>query len=327
MNKLKEEIIKLYGIARYELYEVADHEGGRNRVFICEKDGEKKYVLRISDGDDRTEEELLAELEFVHYLAQNGAPVADVIPSKNGKYVEQTDAGYVVLFEYAKGMLLCDNGYRYREGAPLTEYFYNLGKVLGTIHRLSKSYRPVHRRQDFFDKYNPAYIGRLIPDDCAELKEAIAKKLDEFRDLPRDTESYGLVHFDYSDGNFHVDLENGNITLFDFDNCIYCWHMFDLAHIWTHGVGWAMGEETAEKRMAYMNDVYFAEIIKGYRSENTVSDEMLVQLPLFIDMTLIEYIVDVFECAGREGEEADPEDFEKETRCLIEGIPYAGFGE
>ena len=31
---------------------------------------------------------------------------------------------FIALFEYAKGMLLSDNGYRYREGAPLDEYFY-----------------------------------------------------------------------------------------------------------------------------------------------------------------------------------------------------------
>ena len=195
------------------------------------------------------------------------------------------------------------------------------------IHKLSKSYRPLHRRQDFSDKYNMDYIGKLIPEEYGELKESIAKKFAEFSDFPKDAESYGLVHFDYSDGNFHVDLNNGDITLFDFDNCIYCWYMFDLAHIWTHGVGWAMGEKTAEKRMDYMNGVYFAEILKGYRSETAVSDELLKQLPLFIDMTLIEYIVDVFECAEREGEEADPEDFEDEARCLTEGIPYAGFGE
>lgn len=35
-----------------------------------------------------------------------------------------------MLFSYAKGMLISDNGYKYRDGAPLKEYFYNTGKVL-----------------------------------------------------------------------------------------------------------------------------------------------------------------------------------------------------
>ena len=62
-----------------------------------------------------------------------------VIPSKNGRLVEciEEEDGpvYISLFEYAKGMLMVDNGYRYRKGAPLEEYFYNTGKALGSIHR------------------------------------------------------------------------------------------------------------------------------------------------------------------------------------------------
>ncbi len=68
--------------------------------------------------------------------------MADVIPSVTGKVVEHIEIdgkiAYLSLFAYAKGMLIADNGYRYREGTPLSEYFYNTGKTLGTIHRLSK---------------------------------------------------------------------------------------------------------------------------------------------------------------------------------------------
>ena len=216
----------LYGLDGYELSPVEGHEGGRNSIYICRKDGENKYALRISAMGDRTEEEYLAETEFVHYLAENGAPAADVIPSVNGRLVECAEENgqktWLVLFAYAKGILLYRNGYRYREGAPLSEYFYNTGKTIGAIHRLSKCFRPVHRRQEFFDKYNMEYIGRLIPDRYAELKEAIARRLDRFRALPQDGESYGLVHFDMCDINYHIDMDTGDLTVFDFDNCMNC---------------------------------------------------------------------------------------------------------
>ena len=75
-----------------------------------------------------------------------------------------------------------------------------------------------------------------------------------------------------------------------------------------------------------MNEEYFATILEGYRSETTVSEELLEKLPLFIDMVLIEGIVDEFECAAREGEEPDPEDVEDYVKCLVEAIPYAGIG-
>jgi len=333
-NNILNQARELYQLNGYELQAVAGHEGGRNDIYICSRGGEKKYVLRISATGDRTEEDYLAESEFVHYLAVGGALVADVIPSKNGLLVERiasandTDKAvvFVSLFEFAKGMLLSDNGYHYREGAPLTEYFYNTGKTLGAIHRLAKSFTPKHRRADYFDKFNMDYIGQLIPDEYAELKAAIADRIRQFGELPKTPDNYGLVHFDFCDGNYHVDLSNGDVTAFDFDNCCYCWYMFDLAHLWTHGVGWFMQERDAAKRKEGM-EWYFKHILSGYRSETDVSEEELSKLPLYIDMTIIESVVDEFECAAREGEDVDPEDIEDEAECLVNRIPYAGYFE
>ena len=327
---MTEKAIGLYALEGFDLRPVPGHEGGRNRVYICSLHGEKKYVLRLSALGDRTREEYLAETEFIRYLVQNGAPVADVKPSVHGNLVESYEQDgitvFVSLFEYAKGMLLSDNGYRYREGAPLEEYFYNTGKALGAIHRLSKQYNPVHCRRTFQDRYTPEYINRLIPDSYAELKRAICRRLEEYRTLPKGAENYGLVHFDFCDGNYHVDLETGDITVFDFDNCVYCWYMFDLAHLWTHGVGWYQHEPDPKKRMACMEH-YFRTILEGYRSETDVSETMLEKLPLFIDMTIIEYVTDEFECCVREGEEPDEEDIGNAVHCLIHDIPYGGFGE
>jgi Ser/Thr protein kinase RdoA (MazF antagonist) len=255
-------------------------------------------------------------MEFVHYLAKSGAPISDVIPSVNGKLVETVEDGeaqvFISLFEYAKGMLLCDNGYRYREGAPLEEYFYNTGKALGKIHEISKNFTPAtaHRRSDYFDKYNMEYINHLIPDNYSDLKNAIAARLEKFHTLPTDNQSYGLVHFDFSDGNYHIDMTNGNITVFDFDNCMYCWYMFDLANLYLHGEGWFRYESNPTKRETGMKH-YFNTILEGYKSETKISEELVNQLPLFIDMVLIENIIDEFECAAREGEEVDYEDIEE----------------
>ncbi|MBR6535902.1 MAG: phosphotransferase [Lachnospiraceae bacterium] len=320
----------VFALEEYKCTQVAGHEGGRNLVYVCSKDGENKYVLRISSLGDREEKDYLAETEFVRYLAANGAPVADAIPSVYGRLVECAEAegetSYISLFVYAKGMLICDNGYRYREGAPLEEYFYNTGKVLGMIHRFSKSYKPTYRRTTYFEKYNKAYIDGLIPDTYKELKQAMFERLDAFRELPVDDECFGLVHFDFSDGNYHIDMSTGEITAYDFDNCIYCWYMFDLANLWTHGVGWCQFEEDAEKRMEYMGH-YFDTVLEGYRSETEVSEELIHRLPLFIDMVLIENVVDEFECCVREDEELDYEDIEDAAECLIHKIPFAGVGE
>ena len=323
------EIRKLFNLEKYEMKEVESHEGGRNWIFLCENEGKYRFAIRISLTGDRREEEYLAETEFVHYLAANGGAVTDVFPSVNGKLVEQTvydgRKAFISCFAYAKGMLISDNGYRYREGAPLSEYFYNTGKTLGKIHQLAKEYVPRHKRADYFDKYNMEYLNELISDKYKDLKKAIAKRLETFALFSKESDVYGLVHFDYSDGNYHIDMETGNITVFDFDNCMYCWYMFDLANLWTHGEGWCRSIRDGNERMAYMKH-YFDTILAGYRTETDISEEMLTQLPLFIDMVLIENIVDEFECCARDGELPDDEEIQDASEYLIKRIPYAGIG-
>ena len=305
---------------------IPGHDGGRNLAFLVKKDDEK-YVLRLSSMDDRREEDFLAEAEFIHYLAQHGAPVTDVIPSVNGKLVEVVTTSQkpvcACLFEYAKGKLLCENQYRYREGVPIEEYFYNTGKALGAIHRLSKQYEPSHRRMDYSDKYNKEYIDQLIPDKYKNLKQAIYRRLDMFAALPREAEDYGLVHFDFSDGNYHIDFSTGDITVFDFDNSLYCWYMFDLANLWIHGEGWCRFIRKKEDKKAYWQH-YFDTVLEGYRSETDVSEDLLSKLSLFIDMVLIENIVDEFECCEREGEKLDFKDIKTKAKCLIKDLPYFG---
>ncbi len=328
MIDILEQVKKCYSLEDCTFTPMSGHEGGRNRIVIVSQKGVKIYVLRISSLGDRSKNDYLAETEFVRYLAKNGAPVADVIPSVQGSLVECLEEGgkavYVGLFSYAKGMLLADNGYRYRKGAPLSEYFYNTGKALGTIHRLSKIYTPIYSHPDYFDKYNMTYLDSLIPDEYGELKKSIAKRLDEFHMLPIEKDYYGPVHFDFSDGNYNIDMDTGEITVFDFDNCMNCWYMFDLANLWIHNEGWTRQESDQGKRFALMQQIFEIQL-QGYKTETDPTDEMLKKLPVFIDMVLIENIIDEFECCKREGEDLDFEDIKYAARCLIESIPYAGF--
>lgn len=78
MEKIFNKAKELFSLDEYDFFKVPGHDGGRNIVYICIRDGEKKGVLRISLLDDRSEKDFLAETEFVKYLAENGGPVADV---------------------------------------------------------------------------------------------------------------------------------------------------------------------------------------------------------------------------------------------------------
>jgi Ser/Thr protein kinase RdoA (MazF antagonist) len=232
---------------------------------------------------------------------------------------------FICLFKKAKGKQLAENNYRYREGVPITEYYYNCGKVLGELHQISKGYIPVHHRYSFFDKYNAEYIDKLIPGSLSLLKEKLVELVKALEGLDRSRESFGMVHFDYNDGNYSIDFDTGKITVYDFDNSCYCWYMFDLANLWTQGVGWIQFERDANKRKKFMDD-YFATVLAAYKSETKIESSMLDKLPLFIQATLMERIVDEFECMQNNGEELKcDEELSYCIKCLEDDIPYMGF--
>ena len=79
MNRIIEQVKQCFDIEDCTFIPVCGHEGGRNSIMIVSRNGDKQYILRVSDLRDRTEKDYLAETEYIHYLAEKGAPVADVI--------------------------------------------------------------------------------------------------------------------------------------------------------------------------------------------------------------------------------------------------------
>ena len=292
-----------YDLNGYEITPIQEHEGGRNKVYIFHSEEHEDMVLRISNLKDRTKDDYLAELEFVRFLHENGASVANVISSNHSNLLEQiviANCTFTVsMFQRAKGKLLVENNYQYREGVSIHEYFFNCGKVLGKIHRLSKDYSPIHKRYSIFDRFNEDYLDQLIPSEHALLKKKFHKIMQSLRKIDQDRESYGMIHFDFGDSNYSIDFDNGNITVYDFDNSCFGFYMYDLADVWTHGVGWIQFEPDVKKRKAFMEE-YFHYVLKGYRSENMIDDTLLKKLPLFIDVTILENIVDEVETMLRE---------------------------
>lgn len=322
-------ISELYELNGYEIQPIPAHDGGRNVVYTCEKEGTDAKILRIAFLNDRSREDFLGEVEYVRYLFEHGGSVSDVVNSLKGNLLEEiihnNHTFFICLFNKAKGKMLVENNYRYREEAPITEYYYNCGKVLGKIHELSKGYTPVHRRHSFFDRFNAEYIDKLIPDSLSLLKERLIKVLKTLEELDRNLESFGLIHFDYNDGNYSIDFDTGQITVYDFDNSCFCWYMFDLAGLWTQGVGWTQFEPDAVKRKKFMDD-YFEVVLKGYRSETSVDQSMLDKLSLFIQVTLMENIVDAFEVMRNNGVVPTcDEELSYRIKCMEDNIPFMGF--
>ena len=149
--------------------------------------------------------------------------------------------------------------------------------------------------------------------------------LKTLEELDRNHESYGMIHFDYNDGNYSIDFDTGKITVYDFDNSCFGWYMYDLADLWTHGMGWIQFEPDVGKRKKFMDD-YFETVLAGYRSETKIDNSMLDKLPLFIKACIMENIVDAFDVMQNNDEEPEcDEELSYLIKCLEDGIPYKGF--
>ncbi|MEK4274274.1 phosphotransferase enzyme family protein [Paenibacillus sp. FSL R7-0026] len=323
------QVPELFHLEGYDIQLIPPHEGGRNVVYTCEQEGRESLILRVSFLPDRKREDYIAELEYVRYLFEHGASVSNVVSSKKGHLLEEITYDehtfFVCMFVKAKGKLLVENHYQYREGVPLSEYHYNSGKVLGRMHQLSKGYTPVHRRHHLIDNYSGENIDNLVPESFPLLKEKMVELLNTLQGLDTNQETFGMIHFDYNDGNYSIDFDTGQITVYDFDNSCFGWYMVDLADLWTHGVGWIQFEPDADKRKQFMDD-YFQTALAGYTSETKIEDSMLEKLPLFIQITLLENILGQFEEMQRAGEEPEADEaLLYLIKCLEEDIPYKGF--
>ena len=312
--------------AALKLYE--GYEGCQNLVYGY-KDCCVPKILRVSFRSDRSAAQIRSELDYVTYLANHGVGVARVVPSLRGALLERFEASGVsfvaVSFLRGKGMRVPDNGYRYRDDAPITEYFCNWGAMLGRMHRLSRAYTPpadIEPRPDLLTILDLEPIEERVLAQLPKVRERLAELLDELRALPRDGAGYGMIHGDFNDGNFTVDYSNGEMTVFDFDDCCYGWFVYELAAAWESGVGWTMTRGLAE-RQAFMEG-YFTQVLDGYRRENALSDGWLARLPLFLRVLHMQELVADLQVLDGPDEEIQA-GLAYKIRCVEDGIPYLGF--
>ncbi|MBN1137579.1 MAG: phosphotransferase [Anaerolineae bacterium] len=316
----------LFGASKDRLGKFGDYEGCANLVYHYECGGQPR-ILRISYRPDRTVEHIQGELHFVNYLADGGVCVSRPLLSENGNLVEVIHAGGIpfiaVSFVRGRGMRVPDNGYRYREGVPIQEYFQNWGQVLGQMHRLAKTYRSLSestRRPEWhtWDCFTGFPVGERLPTIQQKYKQLIA----ELHALPKDVDSYGLIHFDFNDGNFTVDYDNGDVTVFDFDDCCYFWFVYELACAWEGGIGRTMSRPLAERK-AFM-DRYMEQVLVGYTRENRLSDEWLERLPLFLRLIQMQELMHYAQYLDEPDGEIQA-GLRYKIRCIEDDIPYLGF--
>jgi Ser/Thr protein kinase RdoA (MazF antagonist) len=317
---------RLFGASKDRLSKFEDSEGCANLVYYYECGGQQR-ILRISYNPARPVELIQAELHFVNYLAEGGVRLSRPVLSENGNFIEVIYAAGIpfiaVSFVRGRGMRMPDNNYRYSEGVPMQEYFQNWGQVLGQMHRLAKTYQPFSetvKRPHWFtwEEASGFPYGERLP----VIKQKYDRLIAELHALPKDVASYGLIHNDFNDGNFTVDYDNGDVTVFDFDDCCYFWFVYDLACAWEGGIGWVMYRPLAERK-DFM-DRYMEDVMAGYNRENTLSDEWLNRLPLVLRLIQMQELTYFARYLDEPDDEIQTR-LHYKIRCIENDIPYLGF--
>lgn len=238
---------------------------------------EHPTILRLTPVQRRTLEEILAEADFVHYLAQKGGPVADVIPASDGNLAVGTEQGwYAVLFAKAQGRLPRQEDWN-------EQFYYMWGKLTGWLHAQSCAYTPAvpaRRRQWWEDDL--LKIEESIPRSETQVLQRARELMDRLHSFTKDSNSYGLIHNDLHMRNFFID--DNRIMVFDFDDCCYRWFINDIAVILYHALarfGKPPGRWDGEKAFATHFLTHFK---RGYETEHQLDAFWWLQLPVFMKL-------------------------------------------
>lgn len=314
-ESILQEAMRRYGIKADDINLLDGFES-----FLYEfRRGSGAYILRVGHSFRRSEALIQGEVDWINYLAAGGAPVARAVLSQTGRLVERIDDGQgecflATSFDRARGKPAWEVGWT-------PELYERYGRLLGRMHALSKRYEvadPAWERPQWDDDIMLDVEGHLPAGDTA-----IGQKFEELmvhlRALPRDGDSYGLIHFDAHAGNFLVD-EEGEITLFDFDDCNHSWYANDLAIVLFYTV---MGSEDAQS----FTREFMSHFMRGYRRENSLDASWLREIPHFLKLREIDLYAIIHRSFGADYAD-DPwcARYMQGRKQRIEGdVPYLDF--
>ena len=225
-----------------------------------------RHFLRFAHEEEKSREQILAELAFLRYLNQNGYPCLHPVVSKHGNELEVVDTPngryYASVFLGVPGKSLGDQ--------PITaEILFGWGKQMGLLHRLSKDYTPEdYRRIDHAGQLNwMAEVLATFPDE--ELARTELRIVSDWLSkLPRTKDNYGLIHYDFETDNVFYSEDTKEFHIIDFDDPVYHWFALDV----TTALATYEGDnpELAQEQF-----------VAGYRTENHLDEQWQALSPGF----------------------------------------------
>jgi len=276
--KVLETASKLYNA---NIEEISKLSGGYQNEVYEYKVGEAHRVLRITRSNHREIDELKSEMDIIESFYQAGILVSIPIYSINEKKIEEVlvndEKFYITSFTKAEGHPLnVTDPSKWNE-----KFFQKWGKIMGKMHTLVKNsnyqtYKRNHWGSDNNQINETTNFLSQISDQMTKAYECLIKEISL---LPKENDTYGLIHNDFHQGNFLV--KDGEMTIFDFDDCSFNWFAQDIAVSFYHAVWQGMAFNPENQTFPYE---FIKSFFKGYRNECELKKETIEQIPLFLKL-------------------------------------------
>jgi len=228
-------------------------------------------IVKATWHERRTPEEIGAEVHFINYLADGGAPVCRALPLADGSMVRTVSAStgtfHVYAFEKAAGAILARN-------ERTDEHWMRWGVLVGQLHRLSAAYPgppPPLKRPSWEQEY--AAVERFVEPGSVFLRR-FRDTLESIHALPHDAGAYGSIHTDLHSHN--IFWQDGEPRVFDFDDMLEFWFIADLAIVLYYGLLGDYDDRQAE--FERMRDL----LLRGYATEHDLPEWSHAALPHFL---------------------------------------------
>ncbi len=271
-GELLDRAAELFGVTGVNLEFI---EISENVVYSYLLNG-SRHILRLTHRGGRSVKQVKAELEWVQYLHRKGAPVHNPVLSVNGQLTETLktpDINFIVTsFEWLDGRVLPDE--------ELTDKFIGRwGQAIGKLHSLTKCYNPAssdYKRFEWYEDHDLINRHKYVPPGHKLVLEKFDILVGKLKKLPINRDCYGLIHSDVHNENFF--FHDGEIALFDFDDCFYTWFSLDFATVWYCALYMDQGDGNRSKFLKHFEKVFFT----GYNKENDIDSFWVDQIPLFL---------------------------------------------
>ncbi|SCY55045.1 phosphotransferase enzyme family protein [Alkaliphilus peptidifermentans] len=234
------------------------------------KSEDKVKLLRFAPCTEKNKNNIIGELEFIKYLKLREYPVLCTVPSKDNQELLEVSTPwgeyFAVVFDRVAGVQLEQIDYTY-------DICRKHGKSLGKLHKLSSEYKPDKELRWSYEDVLTWIEKELssFSDETLAMQEI--KLLKEFfSKLPKNEQTYGMVHYDFEMDNIFYDKDTDMLNIIDFDDSMYHWYAMDIEQALNSIVNEVPCEDYSLTRDFF---------IKGYREEFSITDEMLSYLTVF----------------------------------------------